>query len=77
MSLDPVEIVVRGGHDTGKTSLAQFIKEALRELGYRRVQVVFDSPPSQGKQDFADRLKRNMREREVHIKTELVEEPTP
>jgi predicted GTPase len=72
MSLEPVEVIVRGGADFGKTSLARFIKEHLRELGYRKVQVVSDPPPTQGKVEFAERLRRNMADRPVHIRVEII-----
>jgi tRNA uridine 5-carbamoylmethylation protein Kti12 len=70
--LDPVEVIVRGRPNTGKTSLARFIEEELRKIGYRSVRVVSDTPPMANKPEFAERLRRNMAERPVHIRVELL-----
>lgn len=70
-NLSPVTIVVRGKHDTGKTTVARLIEEMLRESGFSDVQV-HDLPPlpHDMKDRFIDRFERN-RERPVRIVVEL------
>lgn len=72
--LEPLQIVVRGKHDTGKTTVANLIKMFLEENGFRYV-VLKDIPllPSEQKADFMSRFMRNRDLRPVHIAVELVE----
>lgn len=71
--LDPLKITIRGKHDTGKTTVASFIKMFLEENGFRRVKVQDVPPlPAEAKDEFAKRFGRN-RERPVHIVVELEE----
>jgi len=42
--MDPVTVIIRGKHDTGKTSLARLIENFLKETGYRHVEFE-DTPP--------------------------------
>lgn len=72
-NLEPLEIVVRGKHDTGRTTVASLIKMFLEENGFRRVTVKDTEPlPSEEKDKFMNRFMRN-RERPVHIIVELEE----
>lgn len=71
--LEPLTIVVRGNHDTGRTTVASFIKMFLEENGFKSV-MVKDTPPlpDDQKKDFLDRLTRN-RQRPIQIVVELEE----
>lgn len=70
--LDPIKVIVRGKHDTGKTTLASLIKMFLDENGYRHV-TVRDVPPldQDKKGPFWDRFARNRDARPVDITVEL------
>lgn len=72
----PLKVVVRGRHDSGKTTVAHLIKAALEEAGFKLVGPVKDakSLPDGEKPSFAERLRRNMVLRPVHITVELEEE---
>jgi Flp pilus assembly CpaF family ATPase len=72
--LDPLKIVVRGKHDTGKTTVANLIKMWLEENGFRHV-VIEDVPPlpQDQKADFMSRFMRNRDLRPVRIVVELEE----
>jgi hypothetical protein len=73
--LVPLTIIVRGPHDTGKTTTASLIKLSLEENGYKNI-TLKDIPPlaSDGKADFfTERLPRT-RQRPVTIRVELVEQ---
>lgn len=70
-----VTVIIRGKHDTGRTTMAYLIKDfLLTEGGYENVSVVQDTPPlpSAQKPDMSERLTRNRR-RAVIIKVELDE----
>lgn len=72
MPLRTVEVIIRGPHDTGRTTLASLIRNFLEENGYRDVQVQDTPPlPIEQKASFWDRFQRN-RERPYRIKVELV-----
>lgn len=72
-NFEPLCIIVRGKHDTGKTTVASLIKMFLEENGFRRVVVRDVEPlPNDQKDRFMERFERN-RERPVHITVELVE----
>jgi uridine kinase len=67
-----LEIVIRGSHDTGKTTVANLIKMMLEESGYKSVQVADTPPlPDAKKPPFQERLNRN-RQRPIKIRVELV-----
>lgn len=70
--LEPLDIIVRGRHDSGKTTVANLIKMCLEESGFVDV-VVRDVPPlsPDQKEDYSRRLERN-RSRPVRITVELV-----
>ena len=68
MSLEPVEVIILGPHNTGRTTLASLIKMFLEENGYRDVKIVDTEPlPADQKPSFWDRFQKN-RERPVIIK---------
>jgi hypothetical protein len=70
--LDPVTVVVRGKHNTGKTTLANLIKMFLEENGYRHVEVKDVEPlPQEQKDAFWNRFTRNRDLRPINIKVEL------
>jgi len=71
-SLRPLTVVVRGEHDSGKTTVARLIEAYLRRCGYRQVTVA-DVPalPDEEKPDYQVRLARNQERRPVHIVVEL------
>ena len=69
--LHPLKIVVRGKHDSGKTTVANLIKQHLQDDGFRDVAVKDVPPlPHDMKEDFVRRLERN-RGRPVRIVVEL------
>jgi Flp pilus assembly CpaF family ATPase len=73
-ALAPLEIVVRGGHDAGKTTVASLIKMFLEENGFRHVEMRDVAPlPADQKADFMSRFMRNRDLRPVHIVVELRE----
>lgn len=73
--LCPLQIVVRGPHDSGKTTVANFIKMYLQDEGFADV-VVRDVPPlpQHLKEELSERLRRN-KERPIRIAVELAELP--
>ncbi len=65
--MKPVQIIIRGEHDTGRTTLASFIKMTLEENGYRNVRTTDTEPlPHDRKAPWFERFMRN-RERPIHI----------
>lgn len=74
MSLSPVTVIIRGPHDSGKTTLANLIKLFLEESGYRHVRAQDIEPlPYEQKAPFSDRFSRNRDLRPVLVKVELEE----
>lgn len=73
MKLEPVEVIIRGKHNVGKTTLAHIIKMCLEENEYRDVKVS-DVPalPAEQKETFSERFNRNRELRPVHIKVEVI-----
>jgi Flp pilus assembly CpaF family ATPase len=72
-TLDALQIIVRGRHDSGKTTVANLIKMFLEENGYRLVSLVDAAPlPQEEKADFMSRFARNRDLRPVSITVELV-----
>lgn len=72
----PLEIVVRGPHDSGKTTTASLIKMFLEENGYQHVQLKDLPPlPNDQKPDFMSRFSRNRELRPVTITVELKNTP--
>jgi hypothetical protein len=69
--LCPLQIIVRGAHDTGKTTVANFIKMFLLDEGFSDV-VVKDVPPlpQDMKAELSERIRRN-KERPIRITVEL------
>lgn len=73
-TFEPLEIVIRGKHDTGKTTMANLIRMYLEECGYQHVSVKDTPPlPNEDKPPFMDRFSRNRHRRPVHISVELKE----
>jgi pantothenate kinase-related protein Tda10 len=67
-----IEIIIRGPHDSGRTTIASLIKDYLEQNEYRYVRVIDTLPLShEEKSPFHERFARN-RERAVVIKIELV-----
>lgn len=75
--LEPLEIIVKGNHDTGRTTVSSFIKMALEENGFRFVKVEDTLPlPAGEKPAFMERFMRN-RERPAVILGTLKGFPNP
>jgi len=73
--LEPLKIVVRGKHDTGKTTVANLIKVFLEDNGFRQVSIEDVPPlPLEQKAEFVSRFKRNRDQRPVRIVVELEED---
>lgn len=69
--LDTLTIIVRGKHDTGRTTAASLIKMFLEENGYLDVKVEDTQPlPAEQKDEFMRRFERN-KTRPVRIVVEL------
>jgi Flp pilus assembly CpaF family ATPase len=72
-TLEPLKIIVRGKHDTGKTTVANIIKMLLEENGFRYVNVKDVQPLSdEHKEAFEKRIARNLG-RPIHITVECEE----
>lgn len=71
--LDGLTVIIKGKHDTGKSTLANLLKMYLEENGYKHV-TVQDLPPlpQEQKAAFYDRFSRNRDLRPVTIKVELI-----
>ena len=68
-----IDIIIRGPHNTGRTTAAFLIEQKLKETGYENVTVEDPLPlPESEKPDITDRFYKN-REKPVRIKVELVE----
>lgn len=73
--LEFLKIVVRGKHDTGKTTVANLIKVFLEDNGFRQVSIEDVPPlPLEQKAEFVSRFKRNRDQRPVRIVVELEED---
>jgi molybdopterin-guanine dinucleotide biosynthesis protein len=69
--MEPVTIVIRGPHDSGRTTLANLIKEFLEESAYKNVKVVDARPlPESEKDRWWDRFQRNRAHRPITIVVE-------
>ena len=72
--MDPITITVCGKHDSGKTTVANFIKMFLEENGYKKVRLSDVPPlPIDQKPDFMLRFDRNRNLRPVNIVVSLEE----
>lgn len=70
--MDELRIIVEGPPDSGKTTTARVIENALREAGYRDVQVADLEPlPSEEKDRFQWRLERT-RARPIRIQVRVI-----
>lgn len=70
--LSPVTIIIRGPHDSGRTTLAHVIENFLEENGYRHVLVKDTEPlPQEAKASFWERFTRNRDLRPINIVVEL------
>lgn len=71
-TLPPITVTIEGEHDSGKTTLANLLKEMLEENAYAHV-TVEDSPPlpAERKDRFSNRFDRNRALRPVHIRVRL------
>jgi predicted GTPase len=72
-TLEPVTVTIVGKHNTGKTTLANLIKMALEETGYRHVVIHDIEPLPQDEKDrFPERFTRNreLRQVDIHVKLE-------
>jgi hypothetical protein len=68
---DGLEIIIRGGHNQGKTTTANIIAEALREAEYQDVRVIDIPPlPPEQKSRWWERFQK-ARARSVTIRVEL------
>jgi Flp pilus assembly CpaF family ATPase len=71
-TLAPVKIVIRGPHDSGRTTLASVLRNFLEENGYKHVSVKDTEPLSaEQKAPFWERFTRNRDSRPVEISVEL------
>lgn len=72
-NLEPLQIIIRGKHDTGRTTIAALLKEALEVSGFALVSITDTEPlPPDEKPEFAARLSRNLK-RPIRISVELAE----
>ena len=73
-TFEPLKIVVRGKHDSGKTTAASLIKNYFEECGYLHVTLT-DAPPlsPKDKPEFMDRFNHNRHLRPVVITVEIEE----
>lgn len=70
---DGIEIIIRGPHNSGRTTAARFIEEALKGHGYQDVRIKDTQPLSATeKEAFPSRLYKNM-EKPVRIRVEQSE----
>jgi hypothetical protein len=68
-----IEIVIRGKHNTGRTTIGVLFRMFLEENGYADVKVEDTQPlPVEHKGSFPDRWERN-RERSITIRMETTE----
>ncbi len=68
-----IEIIIRGTHNSGRTTAAFLIEQKLKEVEYEDVTIVDTKPlPESEKPGITDRFYKN-REKPVRIKIELVE----
>ena len=71
-NLEPVSIIIRGPHNSGRTTLAHIISESLKEAGYDGVMVMDTQPlPAEEKPKFWERFQLN-KQRRIAISVELV-----
>lgn len=71
MPLKPLKIIIRGAHDTGRTTVASFIKHALESNGFQDVRVLDMEPlPEDQKPSWWNRFQRNQC-RPIRITVEL------
>lgn len=74
MPNEEVVIIIRGPHDSGRSTLARIIEAALLENGYLAVEVEDTAPlPKDRKAPLVDRWSRNRETRKHRIKVETVE----
>jgi len=72
METAPITLTVRGPHNTGRTTLARLVEEALREHGYTDVRFRDQPPlPHDQKPDFQERFPVNQ-QRPILIVVETV-----
>ncbi len=70
MSKDQVEIIIRGPHNTGRTTLKALIRLALEENGFTRVFSMDTEPlPQNQKAPFSERFEAT-RQRTILIRVE-------
>ena len=73
-TLPPVTITIEGGHDSGKTTLANLIKMMLEENDYAHVTLHDVEPlPAEQKDNFSARFHRNRALRPIDIQVKLLE----
>lgn len=70
MAQAPVEIIIRGQHDTGRTTIGILFRQFLQDTGFADVEMV-DTPPIDDKSSWPDRFERN-KMRPIRIKVETV-----
>lgn len=71
-TLPTVTVTIEGEHDSGKTTIANLIKEMLEENSYAHVSVEDVPPlPAEHKDRFSARFDRNRALRPVHIRVRL------
>lgn len=73
--LEPVVVIIRGPHNSGRTTLANFLKMFFDENGYRDVKVEDTEPlPNEEKDPWPQRAARNRDLRPVRVRVELADE---
>lgn len=74
-TLEPVTLVIRGPHNSGRTTLANFLKMFFDEHGYRDVKVEDVAPlPEEQKGSWPERWARNRDLRPIRVRVELAGE---
>lgn len=75
-TLKPVTIIIRGEHDTGRTTIATLFKLFLEENGFQDIAVVDTPPlPAEQKEAFQQRFAR-IRSRPIRILVETIDGST-
>jgi hypothetical protein len=76
--LKPVTITISGEHNSGRTTLASLITDALTEAGYEHVHLK-DQPPLShtDKPEFRVRFEQNRKEREINVVVETKDDSKP
>lgn len=72
--LKPVKVIIRGPHDSGRTTLASLLKNFFEENDYKHVTFKDTEPlPHEQKPSFPERFDRNRERRPIEVVVELEE----